>query len=203
MNTDKKVRRYANDLYTDNKDMLAVYDAQCDELSKLEIQLNNAFNNNYVKSSNMQGVEQWEDIFNILHDSSISIDNRKTVIINKLLQQPPFTKIWLAQYLARIFGEDMCIIVISYNDRDLYLAIETNDTNLLNDTMKDIRKLIPANMTLRKIQLEKYLHWYLKKNYTHKELRQFTYGELSKYAKRNIMNISAKNIWRTGGIKNA
>ena len=126
MNTDKKVRRYANDLYTDNKDMLAVYDAQCDELSKLEIQLNNAFNNNYVKTSNMQGIEQWEDIFSILHNSSISINERKMTVINKLLQQPPFTKIWLEQYLTELFGKNMFVITISYNDRELYLAIETD-----------------------------------------------------------------------------
>ena len=51
-------------------------------------------------------------------------------------------------------------------------------------------------MIITKIQIEKYLHWYLNRNYTHKELEQFTYGELSRYATNSIMNIAtSKNVW--------
>ena len=186
MNTSKKILRFAPNLYIDNEDMLAVYNAQNIELSELTKKTNIAFLNNFVKSSNLEGVRRWEKIFNILADEiNESLDFRKARILNLLIQQPPYTKIYLEQMLESLFGADKYTLQILNNEYIIKIDIETDIDGLFEDTINNLRALIPANMGLQVIQVEKYMHLYLNRNYTHGEMEALTYGELSKYAEGN------------------
>lgn len=199
MNSDKKVLRYAPDLYKKNADMLAVYDIQEIEIDRMDNKTRQAFLNNFVLTSDLEGVRRWEAIFNILADEvNENLDFRKQRILNRLLQLPPFTKLWIALYLEGLYGERKYDILIKYNEYYFWVAIETQDDTMYRQTLKDIRQIIPANMTLEALKLEKYLHWYLNRNYTYGELEQFTYGELSRYANTNIIdtiNLKTDNVW--------
>ena len=183
MNTSQKVLRLAPDLYIDNKDMLAVYNAQLDEITLLGEKSQRAFLNNFVKRCDETGIKRWEKIFNILADEiNDSLEYRQARVMNKLVQQPPFTKIFLEQMLENLFGADKYVLQILNNEYIIKIDIETNIDGLFENTIKDIRNLIPANMVLQVIQLEEYIHLYLNRYYTYGDMEALTYGELSKYA---------------------
>ena len=65
MNTSQKILRLAPDLYIDNKDMLAVYNAQLDEITLFGEKSQRAFLNNFVKRTDKDGIKRWEKIFKI------------------------------------------------------------------------------------------------------------------------------------------
>lgn len=186
MNTSEKVLRFAPDLYIDNKDMLAVYNAQANELKLFGENSQRAFLNNFVKRCDKNGIKRWEKIFNILADEiNDSLEYRQARVLNKLLQQPPFTKIFLEQMLENLFGKDKYTLQILNNEYIIKIDIETNIDGLYEDTLINIRNIIPANMVLQTIQVEEYMHLYLNRHYTYGEMEALTYGELSKYAEEN------------------
>ena len=186
MNTSQKVLRLAPDLYIDNKDMLAVYNTQLDEITLFGEKSQRAFLNNFVKRTDKDGIKRWEKIFNILADEiNDSLEYRQARVMNKLLQQPPYTKIFLEQMLENLFGADKYTLQILNNEYIIKIDIETNIDGLFEDTINNIKNIIPANMVLQVIQVEKYMHLYLNRNYTHGEMEALTYGELSQYAEEN------------------
>ena len=183
MNREKLVTRYAPDLYSNNSDMLAIYNAQSNEISRIKVSIKTEYLNNFVKTCNLDGIRRWEKIFNILADEiNDTIEFRHARILNKIIQQPPYTKIYLSQMLDGLFGEDKYTLQVEENNYIIKIDIETEINGLFDDTIENIKLLIPANMILKVIQVEKYMHMYLKRHYTHLELEQFTYGELSQYS---------------------
>lgn len=183
MNTSDKVLRYAPDLYIDNRDMLAVYNAQKSELTIYGQNINQAFLNNFVKYCDLDGIRRWEKIFNILADEiNDSLEYRQARVLNKLVQQLPYTRIFLEQMLAGLFGEDKYTLQILNNTYIINIDIETSIDGLYEDTLRDIRNIVPANMAIHAIQVSPYMHMYLNRHYTYGEMEQFTYGELSQYA---------------------
>lgn len=186
MNTSEKVLRYAPDFYIDNKDMLAIYNAQSQELTVYGKKSYQAFLNNFVKKTDIEGIRRWEKIFNILADEiNESLEFRQSRVLNKLIQQPPYTKIYLEQTLENLFGKDKYTLQILNKEYKIKIDIETNIDGLFEDTLINIRKLIPANMILEVIQIEEYMHLYLNRHYTYGEMEALTYGELSKNAEEN------------------
>lgn len=183
MNKNNKVFRFANDLYSDNREMLAIYNSHEQEVLLVNNSTLKAFLNNFVRLCDLDGIRKWEKIFNILADElTETLDFRKTRVLNRLIQQPPYTKIYLERMLAGIFGEENYALKILNNNYIMNIVIETNIDGLYDDTIKLLKKLIPANMTIQAIQLEQYMHMYLNKYYTYEQMETLTQGELSQYA---------------------
>ena len=179
------VFRFAPDIYDEenNQTMLEIYRVQGTELNGYENIIYRIFLNNYIMLADIEGIRRFEAIYNIKADETTeTIDFRRARLINKLATLPPFTKIFLEQMLNTIFGEDNVHIDIIYNEYRLQIMIDTDIENLFEETMKEIRQIIPANIILEEYQLTPYTHRYLNRYYTHQQMEQFDYNELSRYA---------------------
>ena len=64
----EKIFRAANDKYSGNLTMLAIYDAQLQELDWNSSLIYQAFLNNFVKYADIEGVRRFEAIFYIQAD---------------------------------------------------------------------------------------------------------------------------------------
>lgn len=179
----EKIFRAANDKYSGNLTMLAIYDAQLQELDSNSSLIYQAFLNNIVKYADIEGVRRFEAIFFIQADEEHeTLELRKARIINKFAMQLPYTRIFVEQMLSTIFGEDNIEFDVQYNQYKVKVGIETDIQGLVEETLKDLRNIIPANMIIETILYEPYMHRYLKRHYTHSQLAEFTQGELSQYA---------------------
>lgn len=182
MNSNEKVLRFANDIYTENREMLAIYNAENKEISVINNATSRAFLNNFVKSCDVEGIRDWERIYDIVADEIVeTLEFRQERILNRLTTQPPYTKIYLKQMLERIFGAENIILKITNETYIIYIAIETENSELFNDTIQTIKRLVPANMIIEQIKIDKYMHMYLNKRFTHLQMEELTYGELSQY----------------------
>ena len=184
MNSNKNVYRFANDIYENNVNMLAIYDAEYEEINDYEKNLNQAFLNNFVVSCNEEGIRKFEAIFNILPDEeNETLEYRKKRVIAKFSSRLPYTKFLLREILNEAFGEENVDLKIKYNDYEVEIGVENNPASLINRTIKELREeIIPANIGITQITYEPYMHRYLRKYYTHEDLQQFTQGDLSQYA---------------------
>lgn len=183
MNDDRQIFRFAPDIYNQNETMLQVYERQHGEINQYEQLIIQSFLNNFVKKCNLEGVRRFEKVFGIqANEEEDTMELRKARIINKFAFHLPYTRIFVEQMLETIFGEGNSIFYVVYNDYKAKVDIETEIQGLVEETLKDLRQIIPANIIIEVILYEKYMHRYLKKYYTHNDLKQFTYGELSQYA---------------------
>jgi len=184
VNNPKIVHRLAPDIYYDNKTMLAIYDAQADELGQYEDEIYQIFLNNLVSYCDLDGLRRFEALFFIQADEeNESIEYRRERIRLKFAVRLPFTKISVKRMLEAAFGAGNVDFEPIYNEYKLRVGIDTPIDGLYEQTIKELRdEIIPANIILEAIQYEPYLHRYLKKHYNHGEMRQFTQGELSQYA---------------------
>lgn len=184
MNNDtRKIYRLAPDIYEENETMLEVYKQENLQIDEFELLITRVFLNNFVKTCNEEGIKRFEKIFKILADEiNESLEYRKARIINKFTSQLPYTKIFLQQMLEGIFGDRMYEIDILNDVYKIKIDIETSIQGLFDQTFKDLREIIPANIIIEQLITQPYMHKYLRKYYTHENMKQFTYGELSQYA---------------------
>lgn len=183
MNDERTIFRYAPDIYNENQTMLQIYERQHEEIDEFEVLIVQVFLNNFIKTCNVEGIRRFEKIFHIQADEiNESLEYRKSRIINKFTSQLPYTKIFLEQMLEGIFGEDKYEIDVLHDQYKIRIDLETTIEGLFEQTFKDLREIIPANMVIEQILVIPYMHKYLKKYFTHGQLTQFTYGELSQYA---------------------
>ena len=174
-------RDFAIDLYKGNKSAEAIYNAYDIQFKILETKSENIFFNTFVITANEIGLAKFERILKIIPDINDTLDFRRGRIINRLSQQSPFTEVWLRQTLANIFGENNYIVNVDVENYVVYIDVLTKTGNLFEQTMLDMRQIIPANMILKTSETVQYTHRYLNINYTHQEMQQFTQGELSQY----------------------
>lgn len=177
------VFRLAPDIYYENSTMLEIYNAQSQQMGQYEDLIYRIFLNNYVNLADLEGIRRFEAIFNIIADEvNETIEFRRARILNQFAMLPPFTKIFLQQMFKNIFGEDMFIINIIYDEYRLEIDVQTNIEGLFEQTMKDVRQIIPANLILEKFIINPYTHRFLRDYYTHRQLEELDYRELSRYA---------------------
>lgn len=183
MNNDiRKIFRLAPDIYNENETMLEIYDRQRDSVDQYENLITRTFLNNFVESCDLNGIRRFEKIFGIIADEvNESFDFRKARIRNKFILQFAYTKIFLQQILEEIFGVDMYKLDIYENEYRVEANVETSIQNLVEQTFKDLREIIPANMIIEQLVATPYNHRFLRKHYTHADMQQFTQGELSQY----------------------
>lgn len=180
MNNPKIVYRFAPDIYNENKTMLAIYEVQSEELQDYRKDVQRIFFNNLVKYCDNNGLKKLEDIFNIKADETTeSRDFREARLITKFTMRLPYTVNFMKNMLEVLFGVGKYEFDVDYGNRHADIGIETEIEQLINSTLEDIRQILPANMTMNFIQYIPYVHGYLRRHYTHEEMRQFTHGELN------------------------
>lgn len=177
-----KVKKFSPSIYDDNDTMNSIYDVQENEIEKLNSNSKNIFDNNFVQSSDINGVKKFENILNIISDIDFDLEYRKQKVLDKLIYKPPFTRLRFQQILERIWGKGNFIFEIFPNEYEIVIDVDTDNINYYLTYIANVRDVIPANMYL--ILAIQYTYLYLNKNYTYEKLEnQFTYEELSKYSK--------------------
>lgn len=184
------VLRYTPEPYKDNNEMLALYGAE----KNIYIDVYNArrtlYNNLYINSANLDAIKKYEKTYEIIPDSSLTLEQRRQTIINKLILKPPFTRHRLKEILDLYYGEDKYIFIIYPTRYEIFIDPDIPDLSIYNNLMELFRTVFPVNMTL--LFSMPYTYIYLKRYMTYGTMAELTYGELSQYA--NTMNISGNMV---------
>lgn len=166
-----------------NQETLAIALAQNREMTQAQSEISRIFNNCFIETADIEGIRQYERLFNVIPDEALdTVEFRRARIINKLAWTIPFTRIFIEQRLNIIFGEGKWDLNIDYNNYTVYMDIETEIPALFEQAMDDMRQIIPANMLIISIVLLPFTHRYLNRRFTHDDMAQFTFGELSQYS---------------------
>lgn len=103
-------------------------------------------NNQWVITANIEGVQQYEKMFDLLPSASDSLSLRKERIINKLSTAPPYTFRYLKQRLDLLVGAGDYTIILIPNDRHITFIFHIGERGKLDEIIKMLVEILPANL---------------------------------------------------------
>ena len=147
MSDSRKASSYVPQIYkgfTEMEDLIAVedniLDAAENEKKKLE-------DNQYVLTANEYGVEQYEDMLDIIPNPAVeTLQFRRDRIINRLSMTPPFTFRFLKKKLDEIIGVGKWKAYIDFSTYTLYVESSTNNQIWFEEILITMTNLKPANI---------------------------------------------------------
>lgn len=174
------VKRFRPELLEENDTMNDLYEVEAEEIEKLHEARKKIINNTFIMTMNALGVSKWEKIYNIKANAFQTLDERKQILLNKILYKPPFTRQNLQELLENIWGKGNFIFELYPDDYRMIVDIDTNNPIIYLQFSNQVRNVIPANIYL--ILSIQYTHLWLGRNKTYEEMEELTYEELSRYS---------------------
>lgn len=181
------VVRFAPKIMEDNDTMKALYGTEAFEVEKLCGETKHIIDNLFIQTMDTEGVAKQEKFFNIKPNAFQTLEERKMILLNKILYRPPFTRQALQQILENIWGKGNFIYELYPDDYRMIIDIDTNNPTIYLQFSQQVREVVPANIYL--ILSIQYTHLYLGRNFTYERMESLTYGELSQYADININTV--------------
>lgn len=178
-----KVLRYTPPFLKDNELAKKIYTAEKNELERLLKCIRKIFFNFFIISCDKDGIVKWEKILQLSSNSNLSIDARILNCIQQISFRPPFTRQSFLETLEFIWGQGNYTFEINMADYSLLIDVLTDEPTVFISFQKNIRRLIPANLTLNFALA--YTYFYLQRHFTYAQLNDnelYTYGQLSKYS---------------------
>ena len=174
-----KAKDYVHELYENNitmKQIIDNYDEEIDDTIKEDIETE--FNNNFVMTSNENGVARFENMLEIKPTSGETLETRKEVVLNRLTSHLPFTQRFLEERLDAIIGENQWILDIDYSNYEISISITVPGDLWYSELVSLLNKIMPCNMlwTINVFNVtwgnvkENFLTWRDVKAYTWREI---------------------------------
>lgn len=151
-------------------------DGEQAEVSALWDAADAAFNDQFINSATLNGVERWEKILGIKPKGTDILDARKFRILSRLNEQLPYTLPVLKNMLQSLCGEDGYSVEVQNELYALKVKIALVAKSNFDDVDVLLKRVVPANMIIE-LQL-KYNTWGTLKEFTWGFLKTKTWKEI-------------------------
>ena len=147
MSDSRKASSYVPQIYkgfTEMEDLIAVED---NILDAAENEKKNLEDNQYVLTANEYGIEQYEDMLDIIPNPAVeTLQFRRDRIVNRLSMTPPFTFRFLKKKLDEIIGVGKWKAYIDFSTYTLYVESSANNQIWFEEILITMTNLKPANI---------------------------------------------------------
>lgn len=174
------VKRFRPAVNEENDDFTALYSVHAGEIETLYGRVRKITDNLFISTCDVDGVKRWEKFYDIKQNKDYTLEERKAIVLNKVLYRPPFTRQRLLEILETIWGKGNYVYQLYPDDYTLIVDINTMNPIIYLQFSRQLRNVVPANIYL--ILSIQYTYLYLGRNYTYDSLSGLTYEELSRYS---------------------
>lgn len=140
--------RYLPDFMQIYKEIKAIHASEEEVLKNLWCELTRAFRNNFINYADKDGIELFEEMMSIKPNINDSLEVRRDNILLKWNSQPPYTWIFLKNFLNSILGEGTHDPQRNLDIQELRIISHITTIGTISNVYNTLRYLIPANMTL-------------------------------------------------------
>lgn len=141
-----QLKKYVPTIYNGVYEMSKLCDIEQVEVDKLEDEFQLAFDRQFVKNADEQGVAQYEQLLDISPAIGDTLAHRKEIIILTLSSSVAFTFTYLTQQLDKIMGKGNYACWVDFNAYTLYIQGLTLDINWYFALSTLIHRVKPANI---------------------------------------------------------
>lgn len=179
-----------------NETFDALYGVQQDEMETIKSNTLEVFNNKFIKTANLNGIERYETMYNLDPNKSMSQEERREIVYNKMTFKPPFTFLRLDLILQNVFGKNNYSYSVNPKTLEISITIPNKISKKVYDRyMLNMRKIIPANVYI--ILATPYTYVYLG-SLTYEQLAEYKYYELSQYSVYPVSYPRFASGWTSG-----
>lgn len=141
------LKNYLPNIYKDVLEMDELTETEDLLFQELHTETDKVKNNQFVLTSDVDGIEQYEKMLNIIpNPSTESIEFRVDRIINRLSMTPPFTFPFLKKKLDEIIGVGKWEAYIDYHNYTLYVESSAVNQIWFHEILVTINRLKPVNI---------------------------------------------------------
>jgi hypothetical protein len=141
------LRTYAPKIYDGVVEMLALLNAETNQITILDTEIQTVKNNQYVSTATEAGVVMFEKILNITADPSAeTLDFRKQRVINRFSTVESPTAKSFRNQLDALLGKNNYELGFVYADYELDLTTHIGERGGVDELMKTLIIVVPANM---------------------------------------------------------
>lgn len=142
-----RIINYWPDIYHEIVDFVELAKAETAEVEDLEKAIQQLFDDQFVMTSSIQGIERREKMLGIQADPSTeSLDFRRKRILNRYQTKPPFTIRWLQQQLDQLVGKGLVIVDVDVHNFILYVKAAIDDAAVFKEVNHTVLTVKPANL---------------------------------------------------------
>lgn len=142
-----RVSKYWPFIYREIGDLAEISSSETVEFDNLEQALNQVFSNEFVRTSDINGVRRREKMLEIQADpSKESLAFRKRRILNRYQTKPPFTVRYLQKLLDRLAGKGTTIVSVDIQNFILYVTTNIDNASLFNEVQHTVETIKPVNI---------------------------------------------------------
>ena len=147
-----------------------------DEMSALWDGVSDAFDDQYLNSATLNGVQRWESILGIFPRGTDGLEARKFRILARLNEQLPYTLPVLKTLLSALCGEEGYTVEVLHEEYLLTVRVLLIARSNFGDVDELLKKIVPANMIIDLSLL--YVAWEIIKGYTWGHLKTKTWDDV-------------------------
>lgn len=131
-------------------------------------------NNQFVASSDDDGLKRWEKILDIVPKATETLEERRFRVLSRINFELPYTIRRLKEILTTLCGDDGFEITVSGYEIEIKLAL--GNASMYQDVELLLNNTIPANMMQHISVL--YNTYDVLSGFTHQELAAYTHREM-------------------------
>lgn len=140
-------KEYVPAIYKDVKEMDALCISEDYLFDMLVGVLAKEYNRMFIQTSDEIGVARFEAIYKIVaNPQTESLDFRKARLLLRSNTVPPYSTIWLRNYLNSVIGENNYDLKIDYKNLTMTLYGFLTDYNWVNEVVRTIQSAKPLQM---------------------------------------------------------
>lgn len=150
----RQVNLYTNipDFMQNYREIKVIFDLENKELTNEWEEIEKAFNNNFIYSTNLQGIANFEKMMGIYPKKESNLKERQNEVFIKWNSKQHYTWVWLKGFLKSYFETTKTIAIPVLDNKKYHLDIRLKSNKEFTDyeyrLFDDLRLKIPANLTL-------------------------------------------------------
>lgn len=148
---------YLPDFMRGYKELKCVLELENKELQKEYDEIEKAFNNSFIFTTDKQGITLFEKMMKIYPKSTDTLQERQNRVFAKWNAVLPYTWRWLGEHLAAYFKDTLTSATPVLFNNEYRLDVRLEKQEAFNEydynLFKELRVLIPANLTLNIINI--------------------------------------------------
>lgn len=119
--------------------------AEENELRQLYSNIGILWDNSFIVSSDYQGIKKWESLLGIKGDTSLSLEERRNIVLANWNYQLPYTQRKLLEQLTSLLG-DSYEIYVDILKSNLKIVIKECSLVIVESIRDMVGRIIPANL---------------------------------------------------------
>lgn len=143
---DRKLIDYLPPVIACNKEYIVILNAQQNEIEKLVLRIDQILNNQFILSSNLEGISRYEQILKIKPKGTDDLSVRQFRVLTKYNEQLPYTYIRLKEMLNNLCGKGNLFIRIKKMTLSIYIKLVIKDK--FEEVKELLHRVLPANIAL-------------------------------------------------------